>query len=110
MATQHSLAAGIYRTRPQPDRDEVDPNVLHDHIGVLRTELRQVAGGRAQVHMRTETDPAVLHGQIEQLNELLAEAYIKRAGVPAAAHSTDCAVNQVPVFRPGPCDCGAGRP
>ena len=107
MVIDNSVRHATYRMRPQPDRDETDPDVLHDYIGVLRSELRRVAGGHAPVHMRTETDARVLHSQIEQLNELLADAYIKRSGAPAAAHQTHCAVNQAPAFRPGPCDCGA---
>lgn len=110
MAIDNAVRHATYRMRPQPDRDETDPDALHDHVGVLRTELWRVAGGRAQVHMRTETDASLLHAQIEQLNEFLADAYIKRSGAPAAVHQTDCAVNQAPAFRPGPCECGAGRP
>lgn len=110
MAVDNSARHATYRIRPQPDRGETDPEVLHDHVEVLRSELRRVAGGRGMVRMRTETDPRALHAEIEQLNELLAEAYIARAGAPAGAHQTGCAVNQAPAFRPGPCDSGAGRP
>ena len=110
MATDNSASHATYRMRAQPDRNETDPEVLHDHIETLRSELRRVAGRRAQVRMRTLTDPRLLHGEIEQLNELLSDAYIAQSSAPPLAHRTDCAVNQAPAFRPGPCDCGAGRP
>jgi hypothetical protein len=95
-----------YRTRPQPHRDETDPDVLHDHIGELRGELVGVAGGHRNVHMRTEMDASVLHGQIEVLNQRLAQAYITQAGLPAGSHRSDCAINRAPALRPGRCDCG----
>lgn len=96
-----------YRPRPQPHADETDPDVLHDHIGQLRGELVGVLGGHRNVHMRTEMDARVLHGQIVALNVQLAKAYVAAAGVPAGDHATDCAINQAPAFRPGRCDCGA---
>ena len=74
MAIDNSARHAGYRMRPQPDRNEADPNVLHDHIAALSAELRGLVGGRAQVYMRTETDPRLLHAQIEQLNEALADA------------------------------------
>lgn len=63
---------------------------------------------RPQPHP-TETDPKVLHSHIGVLNEELAEAYIRLAGVPAEWHSTECAINQAPAYRPGPCSCGAAK-
>lgn len=44
------------------------------------------------------------------LPELLADAYLALPGVPAEAHSSECAINQAPAYRPGPWDCGAARP
>jgi hypothetical protein len=54
-----------------------------------------------------ENNPKVLRHYIRMLHDELAEAYLQIAGVPAAAHATDCAINQAPAHRPGPCDCGA---
>jgi hypothetical protein len=108
MVTDNSARHATYRMRAQPDRDETDLEVLHDHIQVLRSELRRVAGGRAPVRMRTKTDPRLLHAEIEQLNELLANAYIALSCAPGLAHRTECAVNQAPAFRLGRCDCGQG--
>jgi hypothetical protein len=58
---------------------------------------------------KDETDPAVLHDHIEVLTEELAEAYLKSAGVPPEAHSSECFINQAPAYRPGPCNCGAAK-
>jgi hypothetical protein len=96
-----------YVVRPQPDATETDPDVLHDHVEVLRGELASVTGLRRKVRMRNETDARVLHEEIGRLNEQLADAYLARAGTPAQAHTSECAINQAPAYRPGPCNCGA---
>ena len=54
-----------------------------------------------------ETNTVALQRYIGELHRELAEAYIRLTGLPAAKHTTDCAVNQAPAYRPGPCDCGA---
>ena len=96
-----------YKLREQPALDETDVGILHDHIAVLRTELAKLTRQRLAVRMRTETSALALQAEIGSLNEALAEAYVHLAGAPPGSHATECAINQAPAYRPGPCDCGA---
>ena len=103
----NSARHATYKIRKQPAMDETDVGVLHDHIAELRAELARVTRRRLGVRMRTETSAPALHGEIADLNIALAEAYIELAGAPEGSHTMECATNQAPAFRPGPCDCGA---
>lgn len=77
--------------------------MLEAYARTLREELTAVREmARMPAPETNETDREVLH-------ELLADAYLGLAGVPADVHSSECATNQAPAYRPGPCDCGAAR-
>ena len=95
-----------YRT--QPDPGEQDPTRLRSHVLVLLDELQTVNPRRGILQLgNEEKDAAALRSLISQLNEALAEAYIEESG--HKYHTYDCAINQAPAFRPGPCTCGGGR-
>lgn len=105
--SDNSVRNAEYKMREQPPLDETDVEVLHDHIAVLRGELAKLTRQRLPVRMRTETSALVLQAEIAGLNEALAEGYVDLAGVPPGSHATECAINQAPAYRPGPCDCVA---
>jgi len=65
---------------------------------VLLSELEAIGGKDASEQMQDI---------IGQVNEKLADRYLANAGVPAQDHDAQCAINQAPAYRPGPCDCDA---
>src|SRR5205814_5113872 len=95
-----------YVLRPQPAFDERDVDVLNSHVDTLTHELEALTGLRL-TRANRDTQPPAIQRRIQELNEELAEAYINVAGVPPEAHTPECAINQAPAYRPGPCDCGA---
>lgn len=100
MDQQHNARNDDYQLRPQPDHSETDHGVLVSHISDLVDEI--AAAGLSASNE--------LHAAISVLNELLADAYLAESGAPAENHKSDCAINQAPSYRPGPCDCGAAAP
>ena len=103
-----TTALVVPRSRFVRSPRQTDLGVLHDHIAVLRAELARVTRRRLAVRMRTETSTLALRTKISWLNIHLAEAYIEQAGA-SGGHSTECAINQAPAFRPGPCNCVTRR-